>query len=175
MVRERRRHCLPVFTHPLFCTSTATCKSKWFNYEPIYRILTHPSHQLTEIAEGLIYLHDEGLVHGDLRGRNVLVDDDGRARLTDFGLSGFIDATMPNSSFGGSVAWMSPEQLFPSRYGIDFPYPKHSAADMYSFGSVCVEVSLRMLPTSAFRLMVIHSSTRVPLRSPVGTTPHSSC
>ena len=46
---------------------------------------------LSEVAEGLGYLHSKGIVHGDLRGANVLVSEDGVARLPDFGLSKFLE------------------------------------------------------------------------------------
>ena len=41
----------------------------------------------TELAVGLWHLHDVGLVHGDLKSDNVLLDDDGHVRLADFGLA----------------------------------------------------------------------------------------
>lgn len=45
---------------------------------------------LSEISEGLAYLHSLGIIHGDLRGANVLISD-GVARLSDFGLSNFLE------------------------------------------------------------------------------------
>ncbi|KAL4064354.1 kinase-like protein, partial [Scleroderma citrinum] len=69
------------------------------------------------IASGLCYLHNRNpnpLYHGDVKGLNVLISSDGRALLTDFGLS-----LLTNSSFsmptpaeiGGSIAWLAPEML----------------------------------------------------------------
>ena len=45
---------------------------------------------LSEVAAGLAYLHDNQIVHGDLRGANVLIAEDGTAKLSDFGLSKFL-------------------------------------------------------------------------------------
>lgn len=45
---------------------------------------------LSEITEGLAYLHSQDIVHGDLRGANVLISEDGVARLSDFGLTKFL-------------------------------------------------------------------------------------
>ena len=40
-----------------------------------------------EIAQGMEYLHNEGVLHGDLKGANVLVDDEYRCVISDFGQS----------------------------------------------------------------------------------------
>lgn len=43
--------------------------------------------KLFEVAAGLNYLHDEGLIHGDLKCSNLVIGLDGTAMLTDFELS----------------------------------------------------------------------------------------
>ncbi|KAJ7275887.1 kinase-like domain-containing protein, partial [Mycena rebaudengoi] len=48
---------------------------------------------LYEIAQGLQFLHSSGIVHGDLRGANILINEDWIVCLADFGLSIFSDAT----------------------------------------------------------------------------------
>ncbi|KAJ7760420.1 kinase-like domain-containing protein [Mycena metata] len=53
---------------------------------------------LYEIAQGLEYLHSHDIVHGDLRGSNILITQDWSACLADFGLSAFTDATSPFDS-----------------------------------------------------------------------------
>ncbi|KAJ7779203.1 kinase-like domain-containing protein [Mycena metata] len=82
---------------------------------------------IREIAQGLAYLHDEHVVHGDLRGANILVDDAGRARLKDFGFG------------GGCVRWMAPETLDPDAFGVQ-NHPRQPASDIYAFGCVCLEL-----------------------------------
>ncbi|EIN12036.1 kinase-like protein, partial [Punctularia strigosozonata HHB-11173 SS5] len=68
-----------------------------------------------DVASGLRYLHTNYLVHGDIKGANVLVDDEGRAQLTDFGLTAVMyesDAIggLTTASFhDGSSRWMAPE------------------------------------------------------------------
>lgn len=91
---------------------------------------------LKDIAEGLKYLHKHPIVHGDLTPSNVLINDDERAVLTDFGLSiilgGFtnLSVTYTNAK-AGALAWAAPE-LFP-----DTPDDKESnpspQSDVYSF------------------------------------------
>ncbi|KAJ7717957.1 kinase-like domain-containing protein [Mycena metata] len=56
-----------------------------------------------EIAVGLQYLHSENIVHGDLRGANILFDDQGHARLADFGLAAFTDGPLAPTKRGGSL------------------------------------------------------------------------
>ncbi|KAJ7862987.1 kinase-like domain-containing protein, partial [Mycena leptocephala] len=50
---------------------------------------TYAMSLLNDVIQGLMYLHSQNVVHGDLCGRNILIDHDGHARLTDFGLAAF--------------------------------------------------------------------------------------
>ncbi|KAJ6542173.1 kinase-like domain-containing protein [Mycena vulgaris] len=95
---------------------------------------------LFEIAQGLHYLHSCNIVHGDLRGTNILVNEDWSACLTDFGLSVFSNASAPMNSQtrAGSIRWMAPELIAPDRFGYEFA--RTPATDVYAFGCVCVEL-----------------------------------
>ncbi|KAJ7779798.1 kinase-like domain-containing protein [Mycena metata] len=95
---------------------------------------------IREIAQGLAFLHDEHVVHGDLRGANILVDDAGHACLTDFGLTIVNDAsTAQTKNSGGCVRWMAPETLDPDTFGVQ-NRPRTPASDIYAFGCVCLEL-----------------------------------
>ncbi|KAL0960267.1 hypothetical protein HGRIS_011895 [Hohenbuehelia grisea] len=48
---------------------------------------------LEQVADGMDYLQQNNVVHGDLKGSNVLIDSEGKARIADFGLSHFHDAS----------------------------------------------------------------------------------
>ncbi|KAG6326353.1 hypothetical protein ID866_12736 [Astraeus odoratus] len=69
------------------------------------------------IAQGLLYLHTykQGpIVHGNLKGSNVLISPEGRALLTDFGLYPVFNSTLTVSlgiSHGRSMNWMPPEYV----------------------------------------------------------------
>ncbi|KAF8996209.1 kinase-like domain-containing protein [Cyathus striatus] len=49
-------------------------------------------HLVLDAIEGISYLHDSGVIHGDLKGANILISPRGRACLADFGLSTVVDA-----------------------------------------------------------------------------------
>ncbi|KAF7326860.1 Kinase-like protein [Mycena venus] len=103
---------------------------------------------LHEIALGLHYLHSRNVVHGDLRGGNILIKEDHTACLADFGLSIFSDATSPmNPTCGGSAHWMAPELLYPERFGC-LEFARTPASDVYAFGCVCFEIFTGQHPFS---------------------------
>ncbi|KAG6905535.1 hypothetical protein DXG01_002186 [Tephrocybe rancida] len=79
---------------------------------------TAPRHRLaTDVGNGLAYLHMNGIIHGDLKGPNILIDDTGRARLADFGISSVSDSQIvvwttqssDSTKAGGSIRWQAPE------------------------------------------------------------------
>ncbi|KAF7375636.1 hypothetical protein MSAN_00452700 [Mycena sanguinolenta] len=92
-----------------------------------------------EIAVGLQYLHSQNVVHGDLRGANILLDDEGHIRLTDFGLAVFSDGPLAPTNRGGSTRWMAPELLDPTSCGLEV-FQRTFASDVYSFACVGLEL-----------------------------------
>jgi serine/threonine protein kinase len=72
---------------------------------------------------------------------NVLLDDEWHARLADFGLTAFAEATMPSQSTSrrGSIRWMAPELHRPQSVGLDV-FKRTPATDVYAFACICVEV-----------------------------------
>ncbi|KAE9406194.1 kinase-like protein, partial [Gymnopus androsaceus JB14] len=98
---------------------------------------------------GLRYLHTRRppVVHGDLKGANILISDSGKCCLADFGLAS-ITSTLQSlsSSTGsprGSVRWMAPELL---DYEVDTRPSKPT--DMYAFGCTIFEASCFQLQNS---------------------------
>ncbi|TFK48873.1 kinase-like protein [Heliocybe sulcata] len=102
---------------------------------------------LDEIAQGLFYLHSENIVHGDICGRNILIDDQGHARLADFGLSVLAEATKgayTESHSTGSERWQPAELLDFTRTS----FRKTRETDVYAFGCVCLELCTGKKPYS---------------------------
>lgn len=97
------------------------------------------SHQT---ALGLEYLRAEGIVHGDLHAGNILVDETGAVRLTDFGLSLLSGGTAYNygSQHGGGAMHYTALELFdPEAFGLESTRPTFHS-DIYAFACVCIEV-----------------------------------
>jgi len=105
---------------------------------------------LVDAVKGLMYMHDLHVVHGDLKGENVLINQDRRACLADFGLSAIVsvdtdlDSTLSVAnqrdslmSFiqGGSYPWMSPELL-----DFDDEHRPTKESDVYALGMLIYEV-----------------------------------
>ncbi|KAK2462742.1 hypothetical protein APHAL10511_005260 [Amanita phalloides] len=101
---------------------------------------------LYDMSLGLLYLHSRNVIHGDLKGANVLIDNSGKALLCDFGLSLVkADATSRTAKQGdaamtGSRNWMAPELLMGGS--------QRKSCDVYSFGITIFEIYMNETPFS---------------------------
>jgi len=102
-------------------------------------------HLIRGIAHGLKYLHSKDIVHGDLRGSNVMISNNGVPYLTDFGIVFIIDHNeFTTSKIAGPARWTAPESLDPPEAEDACPYTKES--DTYAFAMTAVEVSTGKAP-----------------------------
>ncbi|TFK46551.1 kinase-like protein [Heliocybe sulcata] len=102
---------------------------------------------ICEVAAGVEYVHERGVVHGDLRGANVLIDSSStrhHVRLTDFGLAAIAEST-PSTRSGGSIRWMAPELLDPEFFGLTTS-SRSQEADVFSFAMLCIEIYTQRPP-----------------------------
>jgi len=116
----------------------------------------HPSTDrkmlVRDIAQGLNYLHhtlDPPIVHGDLKGNNVLITDSCHAVLTDFGLSQVIEDLIgpsgnTTSTTQGTVRWMAPELVLDDENNQTLPLT--FSTDVWSFGCTAYELMTGKLP-----------------------------
>jgi serine/threonine protein kinase len=100
---------------------------------------------LSDIAGALDYIHHEGIVHRDIKASNVLLNDEGRCYLTDFGIARITsDATQLTSTGNvlGTVDYVAPE-LFEVHRRAD------ARSDLYSLGVLLYEMVTGRLPFTA--------------------------
>ena len=87
-----------------------------------------------EVARGLAFAHEQGLVHRDVKPQNVLLNGDGRAKVTDFGIARTldVDGMTQTGTVLGTSNYIAPEQASGQ------PVDAHS--DVYSLGAVLYEL-----------------------------------
>ncbi len=95
-----------------------------------------------QILKAARFAHRRGIVHRDIKPHNVIVDDEGRAKVTDFGIAraGTSDMT-ETGAIMGTAQYLSPEQAQ--------GHPVDARADLYSIGIVLYELLTGALPFDA--------------------------
>lgn len=108
---------------------------------------------LIQVASGIAYLHNfkPVIIHGDLKGCNILIDDHGFAIISDFGLSKVMEETKPDSKngtsfFAGSTRWMAPELILALAQDDRCIPTLTTQSDVYAFASICLEVGTGQVP-----------------------------
>ncbi|CAE6486586.1 unnamed protein product [Rhizoctonia solani] len=96
-----------------------------------------------QICEGLSYLHSMNMIHGNLKGENILISNEGVALLGGFRSSQLVNGTMKftqtNETFTSTLRWMAPELLADSS-------PPHRGSDVYSLGMTLYEAMTGQIP-----------------------------
>ncbi len=87
---------------------------------------------IEQISSALDYAHQQGVIHRDLKPGNVMLDENGNAYLSDFGIARVLDSNLTGSAIIGTPAYMSPEQA----NGL----PLDARSDIYSLGVVLFEL-----------------------------------
>ena len=110
------------------------------NYGPLGESLI--SNFVRQILTGLAYLHSKDIIHRDIKGANILVDNKGAVKISDFGISKRVDLNSSGAGAGakglqrvslqGSVFWMAPEVVRQTAYT--------RKADIWSLGCLIVEM-----------------------------------
>src|SRR5918998_2838747 len=93
-----------------------------------------------EVGRALAFAHAQGLVHRDVKPQNVLLNGDGRAKVTDFGIARSLDAVghTTTGTVLGTSHYIAPEQARGERVDVQ--------TDVYSFGVVLFELLAGEVP-----------------------------
>ncbi|MCA8998448.1 MAG: protein kinase, partial [Planctomycetaceae bacterium] len=89
-----------------------------------------------QVADALEYAHKNGVIHRDIKPSNLILDPDGRIRITDLGLARIVDeaSVTGTGDIVGTLRYMSPEQLRAGHRRID------QRTDIYSLGVTIYEL-----------------------------------
>ncbi|KAI6099793.1 kinase-like domain-containing protein [Pisolithus sp. B1] len=125
--------------------NTVSMVTEWMERGNAHRYVQNmavdPRPLLLDIARGLNHPHDLGIVHGDVKGENVLISRGGRALITDFEFS-YRPNPLPGPNAdpprGGSLRWLAPENFD--------TYAVSRQADIWAFGMTVLELFSRRYP-----------------------------
>ena len=113
-----------------------------------------------DIAAGLAHAHDRGIIHRDIKPQNVLLNEYGQPKLTDFGIARALDSTQATQTgvYLGTALYSSPEQL----QGKEIT-PK---SDVYSLGITLYEAAAGAPPFTGTPIEVISQQLNGVLEAP---------
>ncbi|HSC73290.1 MAG TPA: protein kinase [Gaiellaceae bacterium] len=102
-----------------------------------------------EVARGLAFAHEQGLVHRDVKPQNILLNGDGRAKVTDFGIARTVDVDgmTQTGTVLGTSNYIAPEQASGKRVDA------HS--DVYALGAVLYELLAGEVPFPGESFVVV--------------------
>ncbi|KAG6906312.1 hypothetical protein DXG01_014648, partial [Tephrocybe rancida] len=174
------------FNGILLVQSTISLVSPWAENGNIRDFLNRP-HPVSpnrvllcaDTAAGIKYLHEKGMVHGDIKTVNMLVDRSGRACVADFGLSNVNDSRIAYwtsqssiASKGGTPRYQAPELHRVEHEDVDISVSNgrtvHNTkqSDVYAWGGLCYEILTGNAPFYEYA-----SELTVVLRIMEGRTP----
>jgi hypothetical protein len=93
---------------------------------------------ISELAGALHRAHRSGVIHGDIKPANILVTEDGKVKLSDFGIARFATQVSGSGRMMGTPAYLSPEQILGE--------PQNTRSDLFSLGIVLYQMVTGFAP-----------------------------
>ncbi|KAF8596176.1 WD40 repeat-like protein [Ceratobasidium sp. AG-I] len=97
-----------------------------------------------DVAAGMSYLHDTSMIHGDLKAGNILISQNGIAKISDFDHAILSNPTLVFSATanvgGGTMRWMAPELLLSSDDDGNPTANRTMQTDIYALGMTILEI-----------------------------------
>jgi serine/threonine protein kinase len=135
-------------------TQTPYLVMEFLDGQPLDRILEKGSIPLpkacawaAEMASALGVAHRKGVIHGDVKPANMLITDDGRVKLMDFGMARLASRDTGATPLLGTPAYWCPEQIMGK--------PQDARSDLFSLGVVLYEMVVGKRPFDADSLQGI--------------------
>ncbi|HEY1923650.1 MAG TPA: serine/threonine-protein kinase [Candidatus Acidoferrum sp.] len=129
-------------------TSTPYLVMEYVEGHPLERVLEKGSVPfpracawIADIAMALNLAHRKGIIHGDVKPANILVTDEGRVKLTDFGMARVASRDAKDTPLLGTPAYWCPEQILGK--------PQDARSDIFSLGVVLYEMVTGKRPFDA--------------------------
>ena len=108
---------------------------------------------LYQIADGLNYLHEKNIIHRDLKCENILINQDNKCQIADFGFARKMEEDSISSTFCGSAAYAAPELLKGTKQTERILYKKligkmysSFASDVWSLGVIFYVMLTHRMP-----------------------------
>jgi serine/threonine protein kinase len=93
---------------------------------------------ISDLAGALHRAHRSGVIHGDIKPANILVTEDGKVKLSDFGIARFATQVSGSGKLMGTPAYLSPEQILGE--------PQNTRSDLFSLGIVLYQMVTGVAP-----------------------------
>ena len=109
-----------------------------FNTKYLFLVQRHPLKQceisciVSEVLNGLVYIHSKGYIHRDIKAANILFTESGGVKIGDFGS---VSLKSPANSFVGTPYWIAPEVILAMENGL-----YDCRVDVWSLGITCIEM-----------------------------------
>lgn len=114
---------------------------------------------MTQLTDGISHAHESYIIHRDIKPQNIMIEDDGRIKITDFGIAMALNATQltQTNSVMGSVHYLPPEQASGKSATVK--------SDIYALGILMYELLTGNVPfkgDNAVEIALKHMKDKIP-------------